>query len=97
MPCRLLVYVFWIIKMYTCGKKRCTILKVYGQLVLLPTVPSQLVLFHWSTCTFFATRTLVNSYFFFGQLVLFFFVQLVLLKKLLTVCYVSLLWHSFDL
>ena len=52
----------------------------FYQLVL-----SQLVLFHWSTCTFlqlvlWSTRTfslvnsyfsLVNSYFFFGQLVLF--------------------------
>ena len=82
MPCRLLVYVFWIIKIYTCGKKRCTILKAYGQLVLLPARTE-------STRTF----SLVNLYFFcnsyFGQLVLFlwstrtfFFVQLVLLKKI---------------
>ena len=62
----------------------------FYQLVL-----GQLVLFHWSTRTFlqlvlWSTRTfssvnsyfsLVNSYFFFGQLVL-------LGKKILTICFV---------
>ena len=34
MSCGLLFYVCWIIKMYTCGKKRYTILKRDKQMVI---------------------------------------------------------------
>ena len=64
----------------------CYFERVYGQLVLLPTRTE-------STCTL----SLVNWYFFFGQLVLFSLVNSYFFKKLLTICYVSLLWHSLDL
>ena len=44
----------------------------YGQLVLLPTSTESTRTFSLVNSYFFATRTLVNLYFFFGQLVLFF-------------------------
>ena len=53
---------------------------VYGQLVLLPTRTESTRTFSLVKSYFFATRTLVNSYFFFGQIVLF-FGQLVLFEK----------------
>ena len=34
MPCELQFYVCWIIKMYTCGKKRYTILKRDEQMII---------------------------------------------------------------
>ena len=57
---------------------------VYGQLVLLLTRTFSLV-----NSLFFATRTLVNSYFYFCQLVLFSLVNSYFLN-FITICYVTL-------
>ena len=43
MPCGILFYVCWIIKMYTCGKKRYTILKRDLQMIILLTIYVQII------------------------------------------------------
>ena len=43
MPCELLFYVCWIIKMYTCGKKRYTILKCDEQMIIELTIYVQII------------------------------------------------------
>ena len=43
MPCGLLFYVCWIIKMYICGKKMYTILKRDKQMIIEFTIHAQII------------------------------------------------------
>ena len=56
MPCELLFYVCWIIKMYTCGKKRYTILKCDEQMIIELTIYVQII-----SCYCFIKRRFRNK------------------------------------
>ena len=63
MPCELLFYVCWIIKMYTCGKKRYTILKCDEQMIIELTIYVQIISCYCFIKSHFRNKILIlNTY-----------------------------------
>ena len=63
MPCGLLFYVCWIMKMYTRGKKRYTILKRGKQMIIELKIYSQIIsCYCFIKCRFMSKILILNTY-----------------------------------